>query len=194
MKWGWLLLIALVGCSTPRADKRTPPMPPVQPKASRASTPRMALAQAPKTLWLVWGPKTWVEMEWDRNPETNVLGYILRRGSAPRIYDVQFNAGNETSVRCDVLPSTRYYFAVAAYDLSGLESGLSKEVSYVTPATPPLHARLTPAAPVTSPAGQFEIEAKDLIGFPTWTHFASVTNAFLQITATETRFFRVLKK
>lgn len=169
-------------------------MPPKLPKTTRVAPPRVVLAQAPKTLWLVWGPKTWVEIEWDRNPETNVLGYILRRGPASRIYDVQFHAGNETSVRAPVIPGARYYFVVVAYDFSGLESGMSNELVYQAPFTPPaLHASITRLAPVNNPVGEYKIEARGSLTAP-WEHYAESTNAFLQVTATDSKFFRVLKK
>lgn len=200
MKWGWLPLIALVvGCATPRAVKRTPspPMPPMPPKTTRATPPRIASIQAPKTFWLVWGPKDWVDLylEWDRNKETNVVAYVVHRGLAPSDYSAVENVHNNTSARVRVAPGFKYFFAVSAFDADGLESSLSKEVSCQAPtfSTPPFHASITPLTPDTPPVGEYKIESRNSLNAP-WEHYAEVTNAFIQVTATDTKFFRVLKK
>lgn len=182
------LCLFLAGCAAPKV-KHTPPLPP---KRAMSSAPRLLRAQAPASLWLVWGPKSWVEVEWDRNRETNI-SYIVHRGPASRTYDAQFSARNNINAWVPVMPGSRYYLAVTAYDTNGLESELSNEVSYDAPVNPVFTALVTRTPPTTTPVGAYKIESRDSLG-GSWVQFATVTNAFLPITATETRFFRVLKQ
>jgi VCBS repeat-containing protein len=68
-------------------------------------------------------------LEWDRNPETNVIGYRVYVGRVSRSYDSVLDIGNQTSAEVPTSPG-RTYFAVTAYDSDGLESDYSEEVFY----------------------------------------------------------------
>ena len=71
-------------------------------------------------------------LEWDRNPETNVIGYRVYVGRVARLYDSVLDIGNQISTQVPVSPGTTY-FAVTAYDSDGLESDYSEEVFYTLP-------------------------------------------------------------
>lgn len=88
-----------------------------------------------------------VTLQWDRNPEADVTGYIVSYGTASRTYTVSTNVGNQTSVTVTLTPAgTRtYYFAVQAYSPAGT-SAYSAEVSAVV--SNPL-TRLTIDRPVS---------------------------------------------
>ena len=67
---------------------------------------------------------------WDRNTETNVIGYRVYVGSVSRTYDLVLDRGNSTFADVPTNPGMNY-FAVTAYDQEGLESGYSAEVTYL---------------------------------------------------------------
>ena len=75
-----------------------------------------------------------VILEWDRNPEPDVVGYRVYYGSQSGAYSNNVDAGNNARVTLGNLSdATGYYFAVTALSNTGLESGYSNEVFYVTP-------------------------------------------------------------
>jgi hypothetical protein len=69
-------------------------------------------------------------LEWDPNPEPNVIGYRVYVGTSQRLYDQVFDVGLSTTFIIDNLPGLTTFFAVSAYDSDGLESDLSEEVFY----------------------------------------------------------------
>lgn len=77
-------------------------------------------------------------LEWDANPETNILGYRVYWGNAPRDYlpyEAVFDVGNATS-NALLTATGRVYYAVTAYNTEGLESDFSDEVFYDWPISP----------------------------------------------------------
>ena len=52
---------------------------------------------------------------WDRNPEPDVLGYLVAYGTAPGVYTTQINVGNRLSYEFFSPPGYRYYVVVRAY-------------------------------------------------------------------------------
>lgn len=73
-------------------------------------------------------------LEWDRESATNVIGYKVYWGLASRSYDHVIDANDDTIIPLPALtPGTTNFFAVTAYDLDGLESDFSEEVSYAEP-------------------------------------------------------------
>jgi hypothetical protein len=71
-----------------------------------------------------------VTVAWDRNPESDVQGYVVSYGTASQSYTIEVNAGNLTAYTFNLSPSTptRYYFVVQAYNANG-RSAYSPEVS-----------------------------------------------------------------
>ena len=70
-----------------------------------------------------------VTVAWDANSEPD--GYVVYYGTAPGVYTVSVDVGNQTSWQFDLVAGEKYYFAVRAYDSAGLYSALSNEVSAV---------------------------------------------------------------
>ncbi|HXG49157.1 MAG TPA: Ig-like domain-containing protein, partial [Methylomirabilota bacterium] len=84
--------------------------------------------------------QTSVTLAWDPNPETNLVGYIVRYGTSSGNYSTTVPVGLATSRQITGLtPGTTYYFAVYARNVFDLESVPSDEVSYTLPptSTPP---------------------------------------------------------
>ena len=70
-----------------------------------------------------------VTLEWDANTEQHLAGYKVYQGTSSRNYDASMDVGNWTSVTiADLEDNETYYFATAAYDTDGYESGYSNEV------------------------------------------------------------------
>ena len=75
-----------------------------------------------------------VSLLWEPSPSSTVAGYKVYYGTASGVYTSKRNVGNVTSVTFSNLAAgMTYYFAVSVFDPSGLESGLSNEVSYTVP-------------------------------------------------------------
>jgi len=71
-----------------------------------------------------------ITLEWDPNTEPDLGGYIVHYGTESGIYDHSLDVGNFTSAVISGLDeNTQYYFAISAYNIDGLSSALSNEVS-----------------------------------------------------------------
>jgi len=69
-----------------------------------------------------------VTLAWDANTESNLAGYKVYYGTASRVYGTPITIGTQTTYTVTGLTPGTYYFAVTAYNTSGLESGYSNEV------------------------------------------------------------------
>ncbi|HEY5913415.1 MAG TPA: fibronectin type III domain-containing protein [Verrucomicrobiae bacterium] len=79
-----------------------------------------------------------VTLAWDPSPSPMVAGYRVYYGPSSRAYDRVVDAGNLTSATVsNLVPELTYYFAATAYDVAGLESDYSTEISYTVPSRPP---------------------------------------------------------
>ena len=73
-----------------------------------------------------------VTLAWDPNSEADLAGYIVSWGTSPGSYSASLNAGLQTAWTVPNLPNgVRYYFAVQAYNIAGLRSDYSEEVSTI---------------------------------------------------------------
>jgi hypothetical protein len=98
---------------------------------------------------------------WDAPSDGITAGYIVFYGTAPQSYSAQVDVGHTTTYTVEnLLAGTTYYFAVRAYDATGVLSDPSAEVTGTTasappavtePARPPVVTTLTLSADVTSP-------------------------------------------
>lgn len=85
-----------------------------------------------------------VTLEWDPNPEPEVVGYYVYVGTQSGVYTRVVDTGSQTFIRVAPLdPGITYYFAVTARSSDGLESPFSDEVSYTVPIDG-VRAALTP--------------------------------------------------
>jgi hypothetical protein len=60
---------------------------------------------------------------------TSLWGYKIYYGTSPGNYTISVNVGNVTTYTVTNLSTGTYYFAVTAYDISGIESSYSNQVS-----------------------------------------------------------------
>lgn len=75
-------------------------------------------------------PAAQVQLAWDPNPELNIAGYRIYRGTSPGIYSTYTDVGNvTTAVVASLTANIPYYFALSAYNTDLLESPLSPEIS-----------------------------------------------------------------
>jgi hypothetical protein len=75
-----------------------------------------------------------LSLEWDPNPETNIIGYRLYYGLSGGQYTTSVSVGNQTTYTLGNLTDGKtHYFAVTAYNSYG-ESGYSNELVHI-PAT-----------------------------------------------------------
>jgi fibronectin type III domain protein len=89
-----------------------------------------------------------VSLAWNANSEPDLVGYRIRYGIASGVYTHQLDVGKATSATVrNLTDGTRYYIVVSAYNIAGLESRPSNELSYLTPNIGP--PTPTPAPTVT---------------------------------------------
>jgi len=73
-------------------------------------------------------------LAWDPSGDPTVIGYRLYQGTESQVYTSISDIGSTTSALvAGLIPGMTYYFAVTAYDASGLESSFSGEISYTVP-------------------------------------------------------------
>lgn len=78
-----------------------------------------------------------IKLAWDANTEPDLAGYKVYWGTASRTYGTLVDVHNVTVYTVTGLDASKHYFAVTAYNTSGIESGFSNEV----------------ASPISSPTG-----------------------------------------
>jgi hypothetical protein len=84
-----------------------------------------------------------IALAWNRSSTTNVTGYRVYYGVASGNYSNSIVAGNVTNNTVPGLAGgVTYFFAVTAYNASGLESTFSNELSYV-PVVPSTSVSIT---------------------------------------------------
>jgi hypothetical protein len=78
-----------------------------------------------------------VTLQWDSNHESDLAGYTIYYGTASHQYGSSVDVGNHTSYQFTNLEAGRtFFFALRAYNTSGLQSDLSAEVSATIPVVP----------------------------------------------------------
>jgi hypothetical protein len=117
-------------------------------------------------------------VKWNANTETDLAGYKVYYGTVSRSYQPAIPVGKVTSLSIPGLTEgKKYYFAVAAVDTSGNESGYSAEVSKTIGETQPPTVKIT--SPTTegsfttnNSALSFSGTASDNVGVTsvTWTN------------------------
>jgi hypothetical protein len=131
------LAIALAGCggdggtgateTTTSSTSTSPTTTSTSPTATSNSTPPPA-PPAASSVTLGWMPPTENN---DGSPITNLAGYKIHYGKTSSEYTetVALENAGLTRYVVDNLPSGTYYFAITAYNASGVESPLSGEIS-----------------------------------------------------------------
>ena len=79
-----------------------------------------------------------VNLEWDRNPETNIAGYFVHYGTTSGDYSKSLEVSTLPAATLSALETgTTYYCVVQAFTTSGLRGHYSSEISFATPAASP---------------------------------------------------------
>jgi len=92
----------------------------------------LAALHNPMTALGVVAPPNSVTLAWDASPSAGVAGYRVYYGTASGNYTSNVEAGNlTTNTIPGMVNGTTYYFAVKAYNASGLEGAFSNEISFV---------------------------------------------------------------
>jgi hypothetical protein len=150
-----------------RAEARTPQAPPAaKPCRLRDSAPVVILLSAICYLLSAIGYAQSVTLAWNPNSETNLAGYYVYQGTTTGQYPQRTNVGLATThTLTNLARGLTYYWAVTAYNTTGLESDPSKEVSYQVPKPPdpPQNLRITAT-----------LQAAATIAGP-WTNVATLT-------------------
>jgi hypothetical protein len=157
-------------------------------------------------------PTDALTLAWDPSIDPTVVGYRLYQGTTSQVYTSVTDIGNQTSANISALAGGRtYYFAVTAYDATGLESAFSGEISYTVPTSAPRPPYLQVTATITQDANkQLVLAGTAPIGsicrilatqdFSTWSLVDTVTvdaQGFFQVTDPASgllshRFYRML--
>jgi hypothetical protein len=75
-----------------------------------------------------------VTLAWDASSDPDVSGYKLYYGTQSKNYSAVIPVGTQTScIVSGLVVGTHYYFAVTAFDVSGLESAFSNEATWSAP-------------------------------------------------------------
>src|SRR5437867_3476178 len=94
-----------------------------------------------------------VGLAWDAS--TGAAGYKVHFGTASGVYGTPVDVGINTTYTVTGLAAGTYYFAVTAYNSSGVQSGFSNEVNWAVTAadtTPPVISAVSSASPTSSSA------------------------------------------
>jgi fibronectin type 3 domain-containing protein len=94
---------------------------------SASTTLTVTATASANSVTLLWdAPTTYT----DGTPVTGFVGYKVYYGTASRVYTYVVDVQDKTTHTIDALtPGTTYYFAITAYDSSGIESDFSNELS-----------------------------------------------------------------
>ena len=106
-------------------------------------------------LWILWAKQAQADitLAWDVNPEPSVVSYTLHVGTNSGSYQDSYVVTNGTTqTLTNLLPGVPYFAAVSA-STTNTTSGLSDEITWVTPIKP-TGLRITPTIETSySPLG-----------------------------------------
>jgi len=124
-----------------------------------------------------------VTLAWDLGADNSISGYEIHYGAASHNYTDAVSVGLVSRVTISGLNvGTTYYFAATAYNLLGLESDYSEEVSYTVPPVetiePSLQLTITPTGQVILTGTGTPGQACNILmsqDFMTWTVIGMIT-------------------
>lgn len=120
-----------------------------------------------------------VTLAWNASPSSTIAGYHLYYGGASQAYTNTIDAGASTLLTVSNLaPQATYFFAVTSYDVLGLESAFSSEISYTVPGSAILQLsgsvasglQLTGSAPVG-----YQYQVLRTADLKSWTAVGTIT-------------------
>ena len=140
----------------------------------------LALCYLPDRALCATVPSPSVTLKWDRSASSEVTGYRIYYGAASGSYTNSILLGNVTSNTVPGLTAGgAYFFAVVAFNASGLESLFSNEIGYTVPnGTPTVQINVAANRQVnltlTGLSGHtYEVQASQ--NFMTWAVLGTVT-------------------
>jgi hypothetical protein len=119
-----------------------------------------------------------VTLAWNPNPDPTVAGYMLHCGVVSHAYVTALDAGAATTTVVEgLVPGITYFFAVSAYNASGIEGPLSDELATQAGSVPVI---LVQPPSLTILAGMPALLFVDAFGAPpiTFQWFLGVTPLF----------------
>jgi len=120
--------------------------------------PLLAIAICPFVASSAVIPSTSVSLQWNANPEPDVVGYKVYFGTESQNYTAVIDVAGSTKTE---LPSvslgSTYYLAVSAYNAAGIESPRSAELK-VTAEVPTAVANTTMSFSTPGQGGQAELQ------------------------------------
>jgi hypothetical protein len=136
--------------------------------AARGAVRRVLGALALLVLFTTSIEASTVTLVWDANTEQGVAGYVVYYGTMSGVYGNTVDVGNQTTYSATGLTAgRRYYFAVLAYNVNGLQSPLSLEVSTIAlPTTARLTINLSANNITSGGSATVAAQAYDAVGNP----------------------------
>jgi hypothetical protein len=124
-------------------------------------------------------PAPVVSLAWNPSSNSEVAGYFLSYGNSSGVYDQRIDAGTNTTVSLtNLVLGVTYFFVVKAYNLAGVESDPSNEISYLVPYPIAVHSLVLEALQVTkglvtlswnTEVGRiYQVEYQDRLGASVW--------------------------
>jgi hypothetical protein len=99
-----------------------------------------------------------VTLTWSPSTAANVVGYNVYYGGTSGDYTNKISTANTTNtIVSGLTQGSTYYFAVTAYDSSGLESPFSNEASYAVPLNTASNVTITNTPPTLNVIGNLAI-------------------------------------
>lgn len=146
---------------------------------------------------------TFVDLQWNGNPDPSVTGYNVYYGGATRSYTNVLSVGDTTNAAVGGLSEGKtYYFAVTAYDAFGDESDFSDETIYIVPGYLTLTPGASPGMPLkiqfpVAPGHWYELQmSPDLQIWTTIWEVTGVVNQWMEVDEPSTdpgpEYFRVV--
>jgi hypothetical protein len=126
--------------------------------------PDSGAPSAPTGLWTQTGAN-FIQLSWDRNPESNVAGYnVYVNSSYQGKYQFLASTQNTSYIDRGAVNGTSYFYAVTAYDNEGMESDLSKDVAYDIPRPEGYGVQLTDYRTLPQSAG-YDFSAYSVLAY-----------------------------
>lgn len=127
-----LLVFLLAGCNEPNTKIQTP-------NTSTDAQSQSAVARSITSALTLPGSNVTATatLAFDASPSSNVAGYKIYWGTAPRVYTNSVSVGrsNTTVSVSNLVQGQKYYFAATAFDALGIESVESNEAIFPQPVT-----------------------------------------------------------
>ncbi len=109
-----------------------------------------------------------IRIRFKPSKRATAAGYRVLLGAKSGVYDREIDLGQETAAHIEdgIVPGTKYYVAIEAYDRLGQRSPRSAEATIVAPIEPPASIDLLPGP--SAPGGTLGVTAtvRDKHGFP----------------------------